>query len=482
MSMRSWNSVRLPGAMLLAVAVAAAGGCELPMDPASTPGEAEHRLAGQAGAATSGAAGDRAALMALYDATDGDNWTDNTNWGSDEDLADWYGVATYQGRVVEVILEDNGLSGELPAELGDLDQLGWLLLRHNADLSGGIPAELGNLGSLTWLAFENSALSGKIPAELGNLSSLEVLSIINTSVSGSIPPELGNLSSLVALDLRQNDMSGGIPPELGNLSSLDILYIIDNGMSGSIPPELGNLSSLRWMALMRNSLSGEIPSELGHIGGLEHLFLDDNQLSGGVPSSLGNLAALERLHLQRNRLTGALPGTFLNLYLAENEFSWWNNRGLCVPNTGAFRAWMARMDYPEWSVNMSLCSADREALLGLHDALDGENWAESNWGDDADIRTWRGVTLDSDVRVTELRLGSSGLSGEIPDLLADLDMLEVLVLEGNGLVGEIPEAVMDLELDVFWWSDNPGLCVPDTEAFRTWLTDMRSTSGPICGR
>lgn len=483
MERRSWNSVRLVNALLLlVVAVAGAGGCEQLTNPVSVPGEAGDRLAAQAGAASGDAANDRAALMALYDATDGDNWTDNTNWGSDEDLADWYGVATYQGRVVEVILEDNGLSGELPAELGDLDQLEWLLLRHNADLSGGIPAELGNLGSLTWLALENSALSGKIPAELGNLSSLEVLSIINTSVSGSIPPELGNLSSLVALDLRQNDMSGGIPPELGNLSSLDILYIIDNGMSGSIPPELGNLSSLRWMALMRNSLSGEIPSELGHIGGLEHLFLDDNQLSGGVPSSLGNLAALERLHLQRNRFTGALPGTFLNLYLAENEFSWWSNRGLCIPNTEAFRAWMTRMGYADWAVNRSLCSADREALLGLHDALGGENWADSNWGDDADIRTWRGVTLDSDVRVTELRLGSSGLSGEIPDLLADLDMLEVLVLEGNGLVGEIPEAVMDLELDVFWWSDNPGLCVPDTDAFRTWLTDMRSTSGPICGR
>ena len=130
----------------------------------------------------------------------------------------------------------------------------------------------------------------------------------------------------------------------------------------------------------------------------------------------------------------------------------------------------------------AFCSADRQALLGLHEALDGSNWTDSNWGDDADVRTWRGVTTDSDVRVTELRLGSSGLSGRIPPLLAELDKLEVLVLEGNGLVGEIPESALELELDVFWWSDNPGLCVPDTEAFRTWLSDMRSTSGPICGR
>lgn len=438
-------------APLLAVLLAVAGGCEAPTKPPAARWEAEHRLAAQAGVNS-----DRAALMALYDATDGENWTNNTNWGTDEDLDAWYGVWTNSdGRVEQLVIRGNGLSGRIPAALGSLGALRRLDLSTNANLGGGIPPELKNLGDLM------------------------VLAIIETSVSGGIPPELGNLSSLVALDFRSNSMSGGIPPELGNLTSLEILYIVNNGMSGSIPPELGNLSSLRWLHLGRNNLSGKIPPELGSLAGLEMLFLDENELSGGVPSSLGNLGALHRLHLQRNRLTGALPNTFLNLYLDEREFSWWTNRGLCIPNTAAFRAWMQRMGFPD--LNRALCSADREALLGLHDALDGENWADSNWGDEADIRTWRGVTLDSDVRVTELRLGSSGLSGEIPTVLADLDRLRVLVIEGNGLVGEVPESVMDLELDVFWWSDNPGLCIPDTEAFRTWLSDMRSTSGQICG-
>ena len=37
---------------------------------------------------------DRSALVALYNATDGDNWTNNTNWLSDEPLGDWFGVTT----------------------------------------------------------------------------------------------------------------------------------------------------------------------------------------------------------------------------------------------------------------------------------------------------------------------------------------------------------------------------------------------------
>ena len=435
---------------LLAVLLAVAGGCEAPTNPPASPVEAEHRLAAQAGAAS-----DRAALMALYDATGGDNWTDNTNWGTDEDLDDWYGVWTdSDGRVEQLVIRDNGLSGRIPAALAGLSALGRLDLSDNPNLEGSIPPELGNIGDLYGLVF------------------------VETSLSGEIPPELGNLSSLVYLDLRHNGMSGGIPPELGNLSSLEILYIIDNGMSGGIPPELGKLSALRWLHLGDNDLEGSIPPELGGMTGLEDMFLNNNALSGGLPSSLGGLRALARLAISGNRLTGAIPDAFLNLRL--DQFSFEENSSLCVPTTAAFRSWMAGMDVPDFVTNRNLCSPDREALLGLHEALDG--WTEDyDWRADTDIRTWRGVTLDSVARATELRLGSSGLSGRIPHELADLDRLKVLVIEGNGLVGEIPESVMDLDLDVFWWSDNPGLCVPDTEAFRAWLADMRSTSGPICG-
>ena len=48
------------------------------------------------------------------------------------------------------ILNDNALSGEIPAELGSLSNLTWLYLNDN-DLSGEIPAELGSLSNLTTL-------------------------------------------------------------------------------------------------------------------------------------------------------------------------------------------------------------------------------------------------------------------------------------------------------------------------------------------
>ena len=42
---------------------------------------------------------DRDALVALYHATDGPNWTNSTNWLSDRPLGDWHGVTVSNGRV-----------------------------------------------------------------------------------------------------------------------------------------------------------------------------------------------------------------------------------------------------------------------------------------------------------------------------------------------------------------------------------------------
>ena len=55
---------------------------------------------------------DRDVLLVFYRSTDGPNWIDNTNWGTDAALSDWKGVKTNdEGRVLELDLEDNNLRG-----------------------------------------------------------------------------------------------------------------------------------------------------------------------------------------------------------------------------------------------------------------------------------------------------------------------------------------------------------------------------------
>ena len=186
---------------------------------------------------------DRQALIALYDATDGENWRNHTNWLSDAPTGEWSGVTTNaEGRVTELLLAENRLSGEIPPELGNLANLTDLDLSFN-QLSGQIPLELGNLANLEQLALQSNQLSGEIPPELGSLSNLESLVLGGNQLSGEIPPELGNLANLEQLALQSNQLSGEIPPELGSLGNLESLVLEGNQLSGEIPPALDTVLS-----------------------------------------------------------------------------------------------------------------------------------------------------------------------------------------------------------------------------------------------
>ena len=91
----------------------------------------------------------REVLEILYDETDGDNWTYNTNWLTDRPLDEWDGVYTdADGRVARLHLYHNGLSGPIPPELGELRGLEILRVYNNADLEGELASSFSNLTSL----------------------------------------------------------------------------------------------------------------------------------------------------------------------------------------------------------------------------------------------------------------------------------------------------------------------------------------------
>ena len=180
--------------------------------------------------------GDRAELVALYHATGGANWTDSTNWLSDAHIGQWYGVATdADGRVIELNLADNGLTGELPPGLGNLANLRELLLDDNR-LRGPIPPELGSLDKLTRLELDDNGLTGKIPSSLGSLINLTWLGLADNRLTGQIPSSMGGLIHLTRLELDDNNLTGEIPPSLGNLTALRYLRLVDdNRFTGCVP-------------------------------------------------------------------------------------------------------------------------------------------------------------------------------------------------------------------------------------------------------
>ena len=123
---------------------------------------------------------ERQALIALYNSTNGDGWTDNSGWKTPPLYTDgfampgtessWYGLTVDSGtqQVTQINMPNNNLTGSLPTEVGNLTGLTWLYLDNN-QLGGSIPASLGDLTALRELHLYHNQLTGSIPAEIGNL-------------------------------------------------------------------------------------------------------------------------------------------------------------------------------------------------------------------------------------------------------------------------------------------------------------------------
>ena len=273
---------------------------------------------------------DSLVLVALYNATNGPNW--GMTWNLSQPLNTWHGVWISECHVTRLDLDDNNLTGFIPIELGNLENLQYLNLQFN-NLTGIIPEQLGNLQNLQHLDLHLNNLTGTIPEQLGNLQNLQFINLRSSGLTGSIPSELGNSQNLLHLNLYDNNLTGSIPPELGNLQNLQYLNLYDNNLTGSIPSELGNLENLKTLWLANNDLTGTIPTELGNLFKLRDLSLNVNNLIGFIPPELGNLLDLRYLYLSDNNLIGTIPPELGNLQNLQYLFLPNNNLTGCYPTS-----------------------------------------------------------------------------------------------------------------------------------------------------
>jgi hypothetical protein len=103
-------------------------------------------------------------------------------------------------------------------------------------MGGNIPLELGNLSNLGYLYLSNNRLSGIISRELSKLLSIEDSYLDGKPIERKYPPRLGNI---FILSVNNNRLSGNIPDFISE--NLWILLLNNNELSGNIPPSLENL-------------------------------------------------------------------------------------------------------------------------------------------------------------------------------------------------------------------------------------------------
>ena len=441
-------------------------------------------------------ASDQVALESLYQATDGEDWTDSDGWLSGPALGEWSGVETDSlGRVTALDLAGNELSGELPVPLGHLAAMTELKLGDNS-LMGPLPLSLMSL-SLRELRYADTELCTPDDAafrawlktidvhegtgvECAALTDRDILTHLYHATAGAHWRNSDNWLSdspledwhgvgvdddgrVTSLNLHYNNLTGVIPPELGRLARLDELRLTSNPLTGPIPPELGDLANLRSLHLFFTQLTGEIPAELGRLSALEELWLQRMPLTGSIPPELGELSKLRFLALADCNLRGPIPpelGRLSNLerlYLLSNRLT-----GTIPPELG---------------------DLSRLILLNL-----SNNRLTGSIPDE----------LGNLARLERVYLHNNGLTGRVPPNLGDLSSVDVLNLINNDLSGPLPATFGRLsKLEYFQVSNNakmsgvlPGsleslgpmelflaggtaLCAPNSAGFREWLATVR---------
>ncbi|XP_031392195.1 probable LRR receptor-like serine/threonine-protein kinase At3g47570 [Punica granatum] len=161
-------------------------------------------------------------------------------------------------KLIHLSLRSNSLQGAIPSSLSKCQSLLLLDLAGNK-LSGAIPPEIMEISSLSIYAdFSSNNLTGKLPMEVGNLKNLGALLLQDTRISGEIPSSLGSCIMMENLYMQDNLFEGLIPSTLSNLKGIQELNLSNNMLSGKISKFLEGLN-LTSLGLALNEFEGAIP-------------------------------------------------------------------------------------------------------------------------------------------------------------------------------------------------------------------------------
>jgi len=260
-------------------------------------------------------------LMALFNATEGENWNINTGWidgynCTNCDVCAWEGI-TCNGanRVTRIELPMNNLEGYLPQQLIDLPYLEALSLFEN-QIYQNIPGEIFNILPLLELNLNTNDISGSLPAELTNAANLEALLISDNNLTGSIPDNIYELTNLVTLDLSYNNLinsSGFLPSGIGLLPNVSSINLSNNDFYGCWPASYSNLCNNISVNFSGNNL-------------VNNNFIEFCNDQKGACVSCSENMALSSVYVQSitfevedkiSSTGGALPGSDLHYYAGD---------------------------------------------------------------------------------------------------------------------------------------------------------------------
>ncbi len=419
---------------------------------------------------------DSLALVDIYNAADGANWTGVEKWLVDS-VSNWEGVIVENNRVVDLRLIDinfGGNGGTLSPSIGNLTELTRFEIQYAPTLTGSIPAELWNCTKIGRLQLKYTGLTGGIPAGIESMVNAYELNFQQTYLGGPIPAQLFQLPSLTKAYLHQSNFTGTVPSTVTGATGLVRLYLQENKLEGPLPfVDLPDGQAK--VQLTGNFFSYDDVKQYHDSAATFASFTDDYQFSkettvavvepGAGYTMTGTVTGGEAYAWFKD--DGTIPvGTSETLDIAAVGY---NDEGTytCKAQSSQVANFDIRTVY-ELSANYSGRERDSLALVAIYEAGDGANWLNtSTWLTDS-IDKWEGVVVTGG-RVTELyfnqmNFGGNGgtlspkigqlteltrfeiqdapnLSGSIPAELWNCTKIGRLQLKFTGLTGGIPAGI-----------------------------------------
>jgi Leucine-rich repeat (LRR) protein len=244
---------------------------------------------------------------------------------------------------------------------------------------------------------------------LTNLTRLQQLNLESNLLTGDIPSWVSDLTRLVHLRLGDNQLFGPIPHTLGNLTRLQNFSVgFNRGLTGEVPVWLCRLRDLEALLLEFTGMNGQIPRCIGNLTNLRHLDMRALPLTGTLSPELFELPSIEYILLSGASFTGGIPATLSSSAVTTTTFA-------PVATTTTTRT------------TVTTITATQQFRLPP-------------------------PTGPRPLRL--LILTSCGLSGEIPQWLADMPNLTAVELSGNDLTGPIPTFPMGAPIVQFSAANN----------------------------
>jgi gliding motility-associated-like protein len=272
---------------------------------------------------------DSLVLVDVYNTNGGTSWTNSTDWLTTP-VASWYGVTTADGRVTQLKLPANGLTGNLPASIAALDSL------HVLNLSGNALTSVPSFAALTAVDTLNVASN--------RLQFAHVVPNATVSASYFYAPQDSIDAPANFLLLRGSTFNGAVTVEAGldntyqwavngeNLVGQDepslLINCVTPANSGVYTCDITN-SAAPLLTLHRRAIQLTVNDFTVSSGPDQSICQDGIQLAASIPPiGSGTWSLVTGTGLFSNPLDAF--ATVSNLALGANTFRWNISNGGCV--------------------------------------------------------------------------------------------------------------------------------------------------------